>query len=135
MAAAGAEVVAGDWAASLTWRQFRTAAVFVALAVGVGCLLYGVEKWLFDPPRRFVENPAEMMTRALGVAHFTVGWLFLFTSPKLRGPRPLARLLVWTAVGAALCAGYHLGGAGKNPLVLIAFYGLFLVHEVRDEAQ
>lgn len=102
-------------------------------AVGVGCAIYAVETFVFRSRHRFVENPTEAMMRALGLAHFIVGWLFLFTSPRLHGRMALARLIALTALGAALCLAFALAGGGRNPFVLIAFYGFFLIHEVRDE--
>jgi hypothetical protein len=122
------------WAASRTWRQFQRALGVASLAVLLGGALYGVETGLLGPNRRVVENPVDLMMRTLGLAHFAVGWLFLFTAPGLRTGRSLARLAGWSLVGAALCALYHLGGAGRNPLVVMAFYSLFLVHEAGDEA-
>src|SRR5262249_53261674 len=70
--------------ASPTWRQFQTTCLAVGAAIGVGCVLYAIETILLHCERRFVENPSDVMTRAIGLAHFTVGWLFLFTSPRLR---------------------------------------------------
>jgi hypothetical protein len=130
-----APIAVSDQAAeSRTWRQFRRALLVVALAVGVGGLLYGVETGLLGCEHRCVENPVDAMMRSFGLAHFAVGWLFLFTSPGLRRPGSLLHLLGWSAAGVALCLVYQAGGATKSPLVLMAFYGVFLVHEVRDEA-
>jgi hypothetical protein len=119
---------------STTVRQFRRAVLVAFAAIGAGCLIYVVEKYLLAPPRRFVESPSEVMMRAFGLAHFLVGWLFLFTSPRLWKADALSRLGGLALIGIALCSGFFLAGAMKNPLVVMAFYSLFLVHEVRDEA-
>jgi hypothetical protein len=120
--------------ASTTVRQFGRAAALVLLAVLVGCAIYAVETGLFGSRRRFVESPTDVMMRALGLAHFGIGWLFLFTSPRLRNRRSLGRLLLLAVAGAGLCVGFALGGGRSNPLLLLAFYAYFLLHEVRDEA-
>jgi hypothetical protein len=119
---------------SPTWRQFQLACGWVALALGVGCALYAVETLLLGSRHRFVENPADTMTRAVGLAHFSLGWLFLFTSPRLRHRTALARLTFWTLFGIGFCAMFAWGGADKNPLMLLAFYSFFFIHEVCDEA-
>jgi hypothetical protein len=107
----------------------------VALAaVILGCVIYGVETFALESRRRFMESPIEIMMRALGLAHFLVGWLFLFTSPRIRSLPNLTRLGGSILLGLALCVGFDLAGAGKNPFAVMAFYGLFLVHEVRDES-
>ena len=111
---------------STTERRLYLALAIVGLAVLTGCVIYILERYLFQPRRRFMESPAEVMMRALGVGHFLVGWLFLFTSPRLRRVSALASLLFWTVVGAAACWAFAaLGGTGA-PLVLFAFYALFL---------
>ncbi len=120
---------------SQTWRQFQTACGCVALAIGVGCVLYAVETLLLHCPHRFVENPADTMTRAIGIAHFSIGWLFLFTSPRLRNRAALGRLTFWTLFGVAFCWLFAWGGADlKNPLLMMAFYSFFFIHEACDEA-
>src|SRR5262249_41949220 len=83
---------------------------------------------------RFVENPADTMTRAVGLAHFSIGWLFLFSSPRLRNRAALARLTFWTCFGVAFCWVFAEFGADKNPLLMMAFYSFFFIHEVCDEA-
>lgn len=119
---------------SRTWRQFQTACGCVALTLAVGCLLYAVETLILRCPHRFVENPADTMTRAIGLAHFSIGWLFLFTSPRLRNRSTLVRLAIWTALGVGFCWLFERCGADRNPLVMLAFYSFFFIHEVRDEA-
>jgi hypothetical protein len=119
---------------STTVRQFGRAVVLTGAALGVGCLAYGVETVLLRSPRRFVENPSDVVMRALGLAHFLIGWLFLATSPRLRSPAAVTRLFGWTALGAGLCVGLAWGGGLRNPFLLLLFYGYFLVHEVRDQA-
>jgi hypothetical protein len=120
---------------SQTWRQFQTACGCVALAIGVGCAIYAVETVLLQCRHRFVENPADTMTRAIGLAHFSIGWLFLFTSPRLRNRAALGRLTFWTIFGVAFCWLFAGGGADlKNPLLMMAFYSFFFIHEACDEA-
>jgi hypothetical protein len=120
--------------ASTTVRQFTWAVLLAGAALAVGCLVYGVESVLVGTSHRFVENPSDVMMRALGLAHFLVGWLFLATSPRLRSPAALGRLLGWVALGAALCVALAWCGGLRNPILLLLFYGYFLVHEVRDQA-
>jgi hypothetical protein len=119
--------------ASSTWRQFQAACWCALLAIGVGCAIYAVETLLLRSEHRFVENPADIMTRAIGLAHFSIGWLFLFTSPRLRNRAALSRLAFWTAFGVGFCALFALGG-DKNPWLTIAFYSFFFIHEACDEA-
>jgi hypothetical protein len=127
-------IVQRSLSASPTWRQFQTACACVVLAIGVGCALYGVETLALHCQHRFVENPSDTMTRAVGIAHFSIGWLFLFTSPRLRNRAALGRLTFWTFFGIAFCAVFAWGGADKNPLLLLAFYSFFFIHEACDEA-
>lgn len=127
-------IVRGNLGASPTWRQFQQAGFCVVLALLAGCGIYAVETLLLRCERRFVENPADTMTRALGLAHFSIGWLFLFTSPRLRHRAAVARLAFWTLFGIAFCAAFAWGGADRNPLCMMAFYGFFFIHEACDEA-
>src|ERR1017187_7517751 len=119
---------------STTWRQFQQACLCVILAIGVGCAIYAVETLALQCEHRFVENPADTMTRAVGLAHFSIGWLFLFTSPRLRNRAALSRLAFWTCFGIAFCWVFAEYGADKNPLLMMAFYSFFFIHEVCDEA-
>jgi hypothetical protein len=121
--------------ATRTVRHFQLAVAFALAAVAVGFLLYFVEKSLLRLENRFVENPASVMMRACGLAHFWIGWLFLFTSPALRQRSAQLRLLGLIALGVALCALCALGGASQNPFVFLFFYSFFLVHEIRDETK
>lgn len=127
-------IVRNSLSASPTWRQFQTACGCVGLAVLAGCGLYAVETLLLRCEHRFVENPADTMMRAVGLAHFSIGWLFLFTSPRLRHRAALGRLTFWTLFGIAFCWLFAWGGADKNPLCLMAFYSFFFIHEACDEA-
>jgi hypothetical protein len=106
----------------------------VGAALGVGCVIYAIETLLLQCERRFVENPTDVMTRAVGLAHFSVGWLYLFTSPRLRNRAALSRLTFWTIFGVAFCALFAWGGADKNALLMLAFYCFFFIHEACDEA-
>src|SRR5688572_20442181 len=118
---------------SQTWRRFQGALLVSLAAVVFGCVLYVLEKYVLVPPRRFLESPVEVMMRAFGTAHFLVGWLFLFTSPRLRNLSSSAALTGWAAVGVGLSILFAWSGASKNPFVLMLFYSYFLVHEVRDQ--
>ncbi|MBI1831992.1 MAG: hypothetical protein HYR84_11140 [Planctomycetes bacterium] len=120
--------------ASATWRQFQHACLCVIAVLAAGCGIYGVETLLLGCEHRFVENPADTMTRAIGLAHFSIGWLFLFTSPRLRDRASLARLAFWTLFGIGFCWIFATNGADKNPLLMMAFYSFFFIHEVCDEA-
>jgi hypothetical protein len=123
-----------DLSTSPTWRQFQQACICAVAALGVGGGIYAVETLLLGCAHRCVENPADTITRAVGLAHFSIGWLFLFTSPRLRNRFALARLACWTTFGLAFCFLFAQCGADKNPLMLMAFYSLFFIHEVCDEA-
>jgi len=127
-------IVRNTLSMSPTWRQFQLSGLCVALAVGVGCALYAIETLLLRREHRFVENPADTMTRAIGLAHFSIGWLFLFTSPRVRNRAALGRLAFWTLFGIAFCWLFAWGGADRNPLCLMAFYSFFFIHEAWDEA-
>ncbi|MFO0968515.1 MAG: hypothetical protein U0793_23405 [Gemmataceae bacterium] len=118
---------------STTERRLFLALLITAAAVLTGCLIYAVERYAAQPRRRFMESPAEVMMRALGVGHFLVGWIFLFTSPRLRTARAASSLLGWTALAALACVLYGQAGGAKQPLALFGFYTLFLIHEARDE--
>src|SRR5262245_2036485 len=120
-------------ASSLTMRQFLRALTVVVAAVATGSLLYVIETLVLRCRHRFVENPTEVVMRALGLAHFAVGWLFLLTSPRLRALSSLLWLALLAGLGVALCLAFHHAGGGRNVVVLLGFYALFLVHEVRDE--
>jgi hypothetical protein len=119
--------------ASTTVRQFLRAGAVALAAVAVGCLIYLVERAALGPGRQFIESPTAVMMRALGIAHFCVGWLFLFTSPRLRSPRALGRLALLTLAGVGLCVAFAACDGMHNPVVLLLFYGYFLAHEIRDE--
>ena len=119
---------------STTWRHFQAAVLLSLLAVGFGGVLYCIETFLIGSRHRFVENPSDVMMRAFGLAHFWIGWLFLFTSPRLRTTAALAKVGVLALLGAAWClVSWHYGGM-SNPLLLMSFYAYFLIHEIRDEA-
>src|SRR5262249_36509738 len=66
--------------------------------------------------------------------HFSIGWLFLFTSTRLRNRAALSKLTFWTLFGIAFCWIFARYGADKNPLLMMAFYSFFFIHEVCDEA-
>jgi hypothetical protein len=119
--------------ASRTVREFVAALGLALLAAGAGCAIYLAERSV-SPHGGFARNPVEVMVRCLGLAHFLIGWLFLFTSPRLRTPQALGRLLVCTVAGAALCVAFACFGSLRNPYLYLLFYGSFLFHEVRDEA-
>jgi hypothetical protein len=118
---------------SRTVRQFAAALGLALLAAGVGCGIYLAER-CGSLHGGFARNPLELMVRCLGLAHFLVGWLFLFTSPRVRSPRALGRLLLCTLAGAAVCVLFARLGSLRNPFLHLLFYGSFLFHEVRDEA-
>lgn len=117
-----------------TVRHFWIAVAFALAAIVCGVLLYGLENVILGLEHPFVENPASVMMRAVGLGHFWVGWLFLFTSPRLRNRPALCRLLGWTLLGVVLCVLCGQLGALRNPFIFIFFYGYFLVHEIRDQA-
>ncbi len=124
-----------DGTRTTTWRQFQKALLAALSAVLVGFVIYAVEKYVLGIQRRFIENPADVMMRALGMAHFLVGWLFLFTSPRLRSWRAAGRLTGWSCLGGLLCWLFAAVGGSKNPFALMAFASFFLVHEIRDQTR
>lgn len=117
-----------------TWRSFQAVVLLALAAIGVGAVIYLVETYGFGSHRRFIENPSDVMMRAFGLAHFWIGWLFLFTSPRLRSGPALGKVAALTLVGAALCLFSWANGGMRNPLLVMAFYAYFLIHEIRDEA-
>ena len=117
-----------------TWRNFQTSVQLALLAIGAGGVIYLVETYGLGSRHRFVENPSDVMMRAFGLAHFWIGWLFLFTSPRLRSGPALGKVAALTVLGATLCLFSWMNGGMKNPLLLMAFYAYFLIHEIRDEA-
>ena len=120
--------------ASPTWQCFQLGCGYVAVAILAGCVIYAVETLVLHSQHRFVENPVDAMTRAAGLAHFSIGWLFLFTSSRLRNREALARLASCTVFGVAFCWLFAWVDGDKNPLALMAFYSFFFIHEAFDEA-
>jgi hypothetical protein len=120
---------------SIAWRRFQKAFLLSASLVDVGCLIYVLEKYVVRPQRRFMENPAEMMMRVMGIAHFLLGWLFLLTSRRLHSGAAVGRHAFFGLIGAGLCLAYAEVGGSRQPLVLFGFYVLFLIHEVGDECE
>lgn len=120
------------WAATTT-QQFIRAAQWTMALLALGCAIYAIEKYGLRLDKRFMESPADVIVRAFGMAHILVGALFLFSSSRLREVRSLARLAICTLLGIGLCLAFSYFGALKNPLLLMSFYGLFFVHEIRDE--
>jgi len=120
---------------STTWRQFQKALAVALALVLLGCGIYAFEKYVLDCRHRFMENPADVMMRTMGIAHFLVGWLFLFTSPRLRSWPATARLTGWTFLGGLVCMGFAAVGGSKNPFAMMAFSSFFLVHEIRDQTR
>jgi hypothetical protein len=130
--------VASPWQGcvqTMTVRQFCRAMGMAAAAIALGSLIYLVEKYGLHLERRFIENPLDVVMRAFALAHFLVGWLFLFTSPRLRDGAAIRRLLLACLGGAGLCALFASCGGTRNPFLVMFFYGYFLAHEVRDEAR
>jgi len=129
MAAPGWEMALG----TRTVRQFLRALAVAAITLSVGCVVYCIERFGFGSESRTVQNPADVMVRVLGMAHFAVGWLYLATSPRLRNRPALARLAVATLIGAVLCVLFAQFGGTRHPLLAMVFYGYFLFHELGDE--
>lgn len=130
-------VSAEVWRAALvsrTVRQYQRAVMMALAVLALGGLFYLLETVLLGLSDRAVENPASTMMRAGGITHFCMGWLFLFTSRQLRQPRSLLRLGFWTMVGGLLCLAASSIGTLSHPLLFIAFYGIFLFHEIHDQA-
>jgi hypothetical protein len=117
-----------------TWRSFQVVVLLALAAIGAGGVIYFIETYVLGSRHRFVENPSDVMMRAFGLAHFWIGWVFLFTSPRLRSGPALGKVAALTAIGAALCLFSWANGGMRNPLLVMAFYAYFLIHEIRDEA-
>jgi hypothetical protein len=118
-----------------TVRQFGKALAVALAAVAAGCGLYAVEKYLLRSEERFIQNPADVMMRAFAIAHFLIGMLYLFTSSRIRNGQAMVRLAIATIAGIGICSLFAHFGSTRNPILVMFFYGYFLVHEVRDEAQ
>jgi Ca2+/Na+ antiporter len=128
---------ASSWQPSLattTVRQFRWVLLWTLSLAALGALTYGLETAVLRLDRRFAENPVEAVMRAFALAHFVIGWLFLFTSRRIRNKQAGLRVGLATLAGIALCLLFAWFGALDNPLLALFFYAYFLVHEVRDEA-
>ncbi|MCI0680568.1 MAG: hypothetical protein L0Y71_00570 [Gemmataceae bacterium] len=119
---------------SASWRHFQAAVGLALAAIAFGGVIYLIETFVLGCRHRFVENPSDVMMRGLGLAHFWIGWLFLFTSPSLRNRTAAGKLALLTILGAAMCVFSWSQGGMKNPFLLIAFYAYFMIHEIRDEA-
>lgn len=135
MQATSSVAVSSPAVGSLTVRQFSLALRLVLAVVAFGCVLYGVETGLLGLRQRLVANPVDVMMRAVGLAHFLVGWLFLFSSRRLRSWRAIGRLSAATAVGALICLAFARLDGTQNLVLIVLFYGLFLIHEVGDEGE
>ncbi len=120
--------------ASQTWKRFTVACVCALIATLIGCAIYAVETLVLRCRHRFAESPTEAVTRAVGIAHFLIGGLFLITSPSVRNRIALARLAGLTLLGLGLCWVFSSVGGDKNPLAMLAFFGFFFAHEAGDEA-
>lgn len=118
-----------------TVRQFGRALLAAGLAIVAGCAIYVVEKYVLAAERRFIENPSDVMMRAFALGHFLIGWLFLLTTPRIRRPSNLLRLGLAAAAGVVVCLAFAAHGGTSNPLLVMLFWGYFLVHEVRDESE
>lgn len=118
---------------SVSWRRFQKACVLTFGLLVFGLAIYAIEKYSFQPRHRFMESPAEVMMRAFGFAHFLLGWMFLFSSPRLRHPGAKIKLALGTLAGIGACFAFCSLGGGREPLLLVSFYALFLVHEIQDE--
>lgn len=129
---------ASPWRSTLesgTVRHFGAAVGIALLALAVGAALYLVERCVLSPERQFIENPGSVMMRAGGLTHFWIGWLFLFTSPRIRNRRCVAQLAGLSLLGVGLCVTSSYLGGLDNPFVYLFFFGYFLVHELRDEKE
>ncbi len=119
---------------SATWRRFTAACVGALLATLIGCAIYAVETLVLRCRHRFAESPTETITRAVGIAHFLIGWLFLLSSPRIRNRIALARVAMLALLGFGLCWVFASVGGDKNPLAVLAFFAYFFAHEASDEA-
>src|SRR5262249_43322086 len=129
-------VTAPSWEMALgtrTVRQFLRAMGVAVITLAAGCFVYCLERFGLEAASRTVQNPADVMVRVLGMAHFAVGWLYLATSPKLRSRSAVARLVVATLIGVVLCLLFAQFGGTRHPLLAMVFYGYFLFHELADE--
>jgi hypothetical protein len=118
-----------------TVKQFGKALAVALAALLAGCGLYGLEKYAFRSEERFIQNPADVMMRAFAIAHFLVGMLYLFTSPRIRNRGALTRVGIATLAGLGICWLFAQFDSTRNPFLVMFFYGYFLVHEIRDETQ
>lgn len=82
---------------------------------------------------RFVSDPSETPMRYLGISHFLVAFLFIFTSRKMRGFQPWTVFAALFFAGIVVCAGYSRLLAFSPLLAGVVFFGYFLVHDFRDQ--
>jgi hypothetical protein len=120
--------------ATTTVRQFVRALGVAAVLVLAGCGLYLLESHLLKLDNQFIENPADVMMRAIGLPHFLIGLLFMLTSSRIRSRAGLRRVLAAGLAAIACCWLFAYLGGRQHPLLVMLFYGAFLVHEIRDEA-
>jgi hypothetical protein len=131
--ASGYTVPLHYWLVTLKWTGL--------LLLG-GVVLFLIERFGFglvhqkhvdDMRHSLAKDPARAVTMALGLAHYTIATYFLLTSKKIRSPRGLALLGLFTLIGVAICWLSYLAGGASNRLVVIAVLIFFLVHGLRDE--
>ncbi|MFW6124832.1 MAG: hypothetical protein ACOC46_01680 [Pirellulales bacterium] len=100
------------------------------------CVVFFASERVIDVPRayRMFRYPAETAMRIFGFAHFAVALYFLLSSRRMRSPRAVLGLASLVPVALALAAGFTWLGGIDNPLMLLAVYFYFFVHDFRDLA-
>jgi hypothetical protein len=109
----------------------------LALAAA-GALLFtavaSFEQALSSAPRRaqLVWSPWETLTRFLAIAHTVVATVFLLGSRRVRSASGVAWVVGLAALGALLCLGFSAVGGLGAVVGVVAFFGYFMMHDVRD---
>ncbi len=119
---------------SKTFRQFSVAAAFMTGLVLLLELLMMLEP-VEDPAHGAIGGrPVRSAMIFTGVAHFTIAFLFSWTSASVSEPGGRRSILLGLGIGGILCFVSYSGHAWAPIVFPSGFVAIFfLVHELRDE--
>jgi hypothetical protein len=125
-------------ARSLTPTE-RNWLVSLAIVVGAAFLFQGYRlleeaSGLGGKRERLVWNMWETSMRFLALSHFLVALVFTFTAKRMRSGAGIGWFAAMLGVGVVACWAFGRLGGIEAPLMAVAFYAYFLVHEFRDQA-
>lgn len=122
---------------TLSVHYFLSSVIWSLALIAVLGGWYALEKFVFDlkgTPMRMVADPTEFGVRIVGLAHFIIAAVFLFTSPKLRSPGGWVWLTGLSLAAVFCCWLFAFAGGKDSSIALILFYMFFIIHAFRDEA-